>query len=202
MASLEAAASLEPEEAEDPEGDVAHKRPAWAEVELTTGTGKVISVKLQSLEDNGVWVPFRRRVAVSDAYVIKQWPFMVAACMTINRAQGVEFERVAVWIPSRGFFAQGQGYSAFLEGKTLDGLFLVLPDNDLGEDAAREMLIEAFHPPNGRHQRALRVGQKVTGGFLCKHEGEKRFGRHSLGQTGNARRPRRLARRLASGRAQ
>ena len=44
---------------------------------------------------------FCRGVAVSGEYILKQWPFMVATCMTTRRVQGVGFERVAVWIPSR-----------------------------------------------------------------------------------------------------
>ena len=73
---------------------------------------------------------------------------MVAACMTIHRVQGVGFERVAVWIPSRGFFAQGQGYTAVSRGETLGGLFLVLPDDVLRDrGAARDFMKEAFHPP-------------------------------------------------------
>ena len=68
--------------------------------------------------------------------LLNLWPFMVAACMTVHRVQGVRFERVAMWIPSRGFFAQGQGYTAVSRGKTLDGLFLVLPDK-VSEDTRR-----------------------------------------------------------------
>ena len=124
------------------------QRPAWVEVELTTGKGKGSKVKLQPFEDKAVRVPFCNGVAVSGAYIVKQWPFMVAACMTIRRVQGVGFELVAVWIPSRGFFAQGQGYTAVSRGKTLGGLFIVLPDDvfrDRGD--ARGLIKEAFPPP-------------------------------------------------------
>ena len=109
-------------EAELDEIDVKHKRPAWVEVELTTGKGKGITVKLHPFEEKSVWVPYCRGVTVSDAYVVKQWPFMVAARMTVHRVQRVGFERVAVWIPSRGFFAQGQGYTAVSRENILDGL--------------------------------------------------------------------------------
>lgn len=62
------------------------------------------------------------------------WPsFRVAACMTVHGVQGLSFERVAVWIPSIGFFVQGQGYIAVSKGKTLGGLFLVLPNGVLGD---------------------------------------------------------------------
>lgn len=57
-------------------------------------------------------------------------------------------ERVAVWIPNRAFFVQGQRYTAVSRGKTLGGLFLVLPGDVLDDrEAAREFLKEAFHPP-------------------------------------------------------
>ena len=118
------------------------------EVELTTGKGRGSTVKIQPFEDKSVWVPYCRGVAVSGAYIVKQWPFMVAACMTVHRVQGVGFERVAVWIPSRGFFPQGQGYTAVSRGQTLDGLFLVLPDDVLQDrELAREFLKEEFQPP-------------------------------------------------------
>ena len=66
----------------------------------------------------------------------------------MHRVPGVGFERVAVWILSRGFFAQGQGYTAVSRGKTLDGLFLVLPGDVLQDrELAREFLKEAFQPP-------------------------------------------------------
>ena len=83
-------------EAEIDEQDVNHKRPAWVEVELTTGKGRGSTVKIQPFEDKSVWVPCCRGVAVSGAYIVKHWPFMVAACMTVHRVQGVGFERVAV----------------------------------------------------------------------------------------------------------
>ena len=135
-------------EAELGEIDVKHKRPAWVEVELTTGKGKDTTIKLQPFEEKSVWVPYCRGVAVSGAYIVKQWPFMVAACMTVHKVQGVGFERVAVWIPSRGFFAQGQEYTAVSRGKTLGGLFLVLPDEVLRDRAsAKDFLKEAFQPP-------------------------------------------------------
>lgn len=118
------------------------------DVELTIGKGKDSVVRIQPFEDKSVWVPYCRGVAVAGAYVVKQWPFMVAACMTVHRVQGVGFERIAVWIPSRGFFAQGQGYTAVSRGKTLGGLFLVVPDDVLEDrQAAREFLKAAFHPP-------------------------------------------------------
>ena len=73
---------------------------------------------------------------------------MVAACMTVDSVQGVGFERVTVWIPSRGFFTQGQGYTAVFRLKTLDGLFLVLPDEDFQDRASsKEFRKEAFQPP-------------------------------------------------------
>ena len=95
-----------------------------------------------------MWVPYCREVAVSSAYVVKQGPFIVAACMAVHRVQGAEFERVAVGIPSRGFFAQGQGYTAVFRGNALDGLFLVLPDEFLPDrTSAKESLRETFQPP-------------------------------------------------------
>ena len=139
------AASLEEELDEI---DVKRKRPAWVEVELTTSKGKDITLKLQPFEEKSLWVPYCRGVAVSGAYVVKQWPFMVAARMTVHRVQGVGIERVAVWIPSRNFFAEGQGYPAVSKGKTLDGLFLVLPDKVLQDRAsAKKFLKETFQPP-------------------------------------------------------
>ena len=73
---------------------------------------------------------------------------MVAACMTIHRVQGIGFDRLTVCIPLRGFFAQGQGYTAVSRGKRLDSLFLVVPD-DLLEDReeTKQFLNDAFHPP-------------------------------------------------------
>ena len=139
------AASLE---AELDKIDAKHKRPAWVEVELTTGKGKDTAVKLQPFEEKSVWVPYCRGVAVSGAYVVKQWQFMVAAYMTVHRVQRAGFERVAVWIPSRGFFAQSQWHAVVSRGETLDGLFLVLPDEILQDRAsAKEFLKEAFQPP-------------------------------------------------------
>lgn len=101
LASLEAAIY---------EQDVDHNRPAWVEIELTTGKGMGTTVKIQPFEGNGVWVPYWRGAVVSRAYIVKQGPFMVAARMIVHRIQGVGFKRVAVWIPL-GFFAQGQGYT-------------------------------------------------------------------------------------------
>ena len=150
-------------EGELDEIDVTHKRPTWVEVELTTGKGKNITVKLQPFEEKSVWVPYCRGVAVSGAYIVKQWPFMVAACMTVHRVQGVGFERVAVWIPSRGFFAQGQGYTAVSRGKTLDGLFLVLPDEVLRDRAsAKDFLQEAFQPPVDAINALSHMRRKAT----------------------------------------
>jgi len=60
------------------------------------GKGKGSRVKLQPFEDKAVRVPFCREIAVSGAYIVKQWPFTVTACMTIHRVQGIGFERVAV----------------------------------------------------------------------------------------------------------
>jgi len=58
------------------------------------------------------------------------------------------FERVAVWIPLRGFFAQGQGYTAVSRAKTLDGLVLVVPDDYIEDDEqVGEFLQETFQPP-------------------------------------------------------
>lgn len=54
-----------------------------------------------------MWVPYCQGVAVGGQYVVKQWPLMVAACMTVYSVQGMGLERMAVWIPSQGFFAQG-----------------------------------------------------------------------------------------------
>ena len=158
------AASLE---AELDEIDVKHKIPAWVEVELTTGKGKDANVKLQPFEEKSVWVPYCRGVAVSGASVVKQWPFMVAACMTVHRVQGVGFEQMAVWIPSKGFFAQGQGYTAVSRGETLDGLFLVLPDEVFQDRAsAKEFLKEAFQPPidpvNARSDMRRKAPATVT----------------------------------------
>ena len=139
------AASLK---AELGEVDVNHKRPAWVEVELTIGKGKDTTVKVQPFEEKSVWVPYCRGVAVSGAYVVKQWPFMVAACTTVHRVQGGGFERVAVLIPYRGLFAKGQGYTAVCRGKILDGLFLVLPDEVLQDRASsNEFLKETFQSP-------------------------------------------------------
>ena len=150
-------------EAELDEIDVKHKRRAWVEVELTTGKGKDTTVKLQPFEEKSVWVPYCRGIAVSGAYIVKQWPFMVAACMTVHRVQGVGFERVAVWIPSRGFFAQGQGYTAVSRGKTLDGLFLVLPDEVLRDRAsAKDFPKEAFQPPVDAINALSHMRRKAT----------------------------------------
>ena len=53
-----------------------------------------------------------------------------------------------MWFPSRGFFAQSQGYTAVSRGKTLGGLFLVLPGDVLHDrGAARDFMKEVFHPP-------------------------------------------------------
>ena len=92
-----------------------------------------------------VRVPYCRDVAVSDQYVVNHWTLMVTACITVHMVQGVGFERVAVWIPSRGFFARGQGYTAISRGKTLDGMFLSLADH----------FLHTKHPQatRGRHQR-------------------------------------------------
>ena len=165
------AASLE---AEAHEKDVAHERPAWVEVELTTGKGRGSKIKLQPFEDKAVWVPFCRGVAVSGAYIVKQWPFMVAACMTVHRVQGVGFERVAVWIPSRGFFAQGQGYTAVSRGKTLGGLFLVLPDDVLRDrDAARDFLRDAFRAPMDAINALAELRNKAPATVTVSMEGRR-----------------------------
>lgn len=134
--------------AEAAESDPQQKRPAYVHVRLTTGSGKGSDVKILPYDERNVWVPYCRGVAVSGAYKVTQLPFMVAACMTIHRVQGVGFERVAVWIPLRGFFAQGQGYTAVSRAKTLTGLFLVVPDDYTGDrEEVREFLREAFQPP-------------------------------------------------------
>ena len=73
---------------------------------------------------------------------------MVAACTTAHRVQGVGFERVALWIPLRGFFAQGQGYTAASRAQSLKGLFLVLPDTVVqNRDEVKPFLKDAFQPP-------------------------------------------------------
>lgn len=55
------------------------------------------------------------------------------------------FDRVAVWIPNRVLFAQGQGYTTISKGKIMDGLFLVLLNDALHDrQAAREFLRETF----------------------------------------------------------
>ena len=85
--------------------------------------------------------------------------------MTVHRVQGVGFERVAVWIPSRGFFAQSQGYTAVSRGKPLDSLFLVLPDEVLKVRAsAKEFLKEAFQ---ARHRYAV---SKHETKYVTQHE--------------------------------
>ena len=128
--------------------DPQQKRPASVRVRLTTGVGKGTNVNIQPFNEERVWVPYCRGVAVSGTYKVTQLPFMVAACMTIHRVQGVGFERVVVWIPLRGFFAQGQGYTAVSRAKTLSGLFLVIPDECLEDrEDAREFLMDAFQPP-------------------------------------------------------
>ena len=134
--------------AEAGEKDTTQKRPAYVDVRLTTGSGKDTEVKILPYDEKSVWVPFCRGVAVSGAYKVTQLPLMVAACMTVHRVQGVGFERVALWIPLRGFFAQGQGYTAVSRAKTLGGLFLVIPDEYLEDkDGAKEFLQESFQPP-------------------------------------------------------
>ena len=107
-------------EAELDDIDIQHKRPAWVEVEPTAGKGKDTTVKLQRFGEKSVWVLYYcRGVAFSDVYVVKLWSFMVAACITVHRFEGVGFERVAVWIPFRGFIAQSQGYTAVSRGKCM-----------------------------------------------------------------------------------
>ena len=72
---------------------------------------------------------------------------MVAACMTVHKNQGVGYERVALWIPLRGFFAQGQGYTTVSRAHSLEGLFLVLPDNVVqNREEAKALLKTAFQP--------------------------------------------------------
>lgn len=130
------------------EKDPQKERPAYVRVRLTTGSGAGIQVHIHPYDETSVYVPSCRGVAVQGTYKVTQLPFMVAACMTIHRAQGVGFERVAVWIPLRGFSAQGQGYTAVSRAKSLGGLFLVIPDDCLEDrEEAREFLMDAFQPP-------------------------------------------------------
>lgn len=134
--------------AEAGETDPQQKRPAYVRVRLTTGSGTGTDVNILPYDERSVWVPYCRGPAISGAYKVTQLPFMVAACMTIHRVQGVGFQRVAVWIPLRGFFAQGQGYTAVSRAKTLAGLFLVIPDDCLEDrEDAQEFLKDSFQPP-------------------------------------------------------
>ena len=132
------------------EKDLSCKRPAWVIIKLTAGKGKRTMAKVQPFQEQNVWVPSCRGPAVSGAYTVTQWPIMVliAACMTVRRVQGVGFERVALWIPLRGFFAQGQGYTAVSRAQSLKGLFLVVPDTVVrNREEAKTFLKDAFQPP-------------------------------------------------------
>ena len=70
--------------------------------------------------------------------------------MTVHRIQGVGFERVALWIPLRGFIKQVQGYyTAESRAHCLEGLLLliVLQDNDVqNRDEEKALLKNAFQP--------------------------------------------------------
>lgn len=160
--------------------DLTHKRPAWVEVELTTaGKRKGSDLKLQPFRDKSVWVPFCRGVAVSGVKL--EWPFMIAACMTIHRVQEAGFERVN---QPCGFF------TGLRPGTGIHSLFLVLPDDVLQDrDGAREMMKEAFQP----HECPLRYAKENTGDCHGRCMGEKSSVRHSMGRTEGVRHPRRLA---------
>lgn len=93
----------------------------YLSVHLTSGTGAGTDVPVMPFTEISVWVPASRGAAVSGAYETIQWPIMLAVCMTIHRVQGVGFGRVAIWIPSRGFFAEGQGYTAVSRAETPEG---------------------------------------------------------------------------------
>ena len=72
---------------------------------------------------------------------------MVEACMTVHRVRGVGFERVALWIPLRGFFAQGHGYTTDSRSPSLERLLLVLPDNVVqNREEEKVLLNDAFQP--------------------------------------------------------
>ena len=85
------------------EKDSTCKRPAWVVIELTTEKGKGQREKVQPFQEKKrVGAVLSRGAAVSGAYTVTQWPITVAACMTVQRVQGVGFEGVALWIPPTG----------------------------------------------------------------------------------------------------
>ena len=103
---------------------------------------------MQTFQEQHVCVPYCcRGAAVCEAFTVTQWPIMVGACMIVRRVQGVGFELVALWIPLRGFFAQGQGYSAVSRAQSLQGLLLVLPDAVIDDrQEAKNFLKDVFQP--------------------------------------------------------
>ena len=117
-----------------------HKRPAWVVIELTTGKGKGTIAKVQPFQEESVWVPACRGPAATGACTVTRWPIVVAACMTAHR--------VALWIPPRGFFAQGLRHTAVSRVLSLKGLFLVLPDTVVqNREEAKTFLKDALQPP-------------------------------------------------------
>ena len=67
--------------------------------------------------------------------------------MTVHRLQEVVFEGVALSIPLRGFFAQGHGYPTESRAPSLEGLFIVLPDNAVhNREEEKALLNDAFRP--------------------------------------------------------
>lgn len=69
--------------------------------------------------------------------------------MTVHRAQGVVFEQVALWIPLRGCFTQGQEYTAVSRSQRLEGLTLLIVLSDsvvVDMEEAKYFLKNAFQP--------------------------------------------------------
>ena len=124
-------------------------------------------------------MPACRGPAVSGARTVIQWPIVVAACITVHRVQGVGFERVALWIPLRVFFTQGQGHTAVARAQSLKGLpIVVLLDAAVAQNRedAKTFLKDAFQPPldaikalDDMRARAPATVELGTGGKIVKY---------------------------------
>ena len=84
--------------------------------------------------------------------------------------QGVGFERAALWIPLRGFFAQRQGYTAVSGAQSLKGLFLqdTVVQN---REEAKTFIKDAFQPPLDAIKALddMRAVEVDTGGRSLKY---------------------------------
>ena len=112
--------------------------------EILTGVhkGDIVSLPRINIEYTGADLPF--------TLTRKQFPVRLCFAMTINKAQGQNFERVGVLLVD-SVFGHGQLYVAFSRRRSFQNLFVVLPTKKTStKNVVYDEVLTALHPASSQ----------------------------------------------------